>query len=273
MPKSRDIKVYLVAKSDTTTGIHTWLQEEFDYELPIGGVSTPADTIVGVAGKRCYKSFKLGDNPNLTKIRSDWAEYIDNILASGHGSVLEHVSFTFAIEGVSRVFTGEMNRHRARVAISEGSMRYIRYDDIPFCMPTSLLDKQGDDPRVLAKKAASRSIFKQAFFDAENHYKRLNDIWEDELEHGGFTIKKHLTSMFRRIIPMGVDTGGLWTFNIRALRHVLTMRCDPSAEEEIAHVCNMICEQMVEMEPHLFGDFQKLDTPDGTYYAPKYRKV
>lgn len=70
---------------------------------------TGAEAIIG---RRCYMSFeKQGGggfaNPNISKILADWGEYFDNILKS----VLEHATWTWAIEGCSRVFTGEMNRH------------------------------------------------------------------------------------------------------------------------------------------------------------------
>ena len=70
-----------------------------------------------MAAKRCYMSFEAGLNPNVTRVRKDLTEYLDNVLKSGHGSVLEHATYTFAIENVSRVFTGELNRHRAGVGI------------------------------------------------------------------------------------------------------------------------------------------------------------
>ena len=63
--------------------------------------------------------------------------------------------------------------------------------------------------------------------------------------------------MLRRIVPMGVATGGVWSFNLRALRHVFTMRCSPAAEEEILLVASMMFDKMVETEPLFFKDFYK----------------
>ena len=85
-----------------------------------------------------------------------------------------------------------------------------------------------------------------------------------------FADKKKYTSMGRRIIGMGVSSGGIWTGNIRALRHVLSMRTDAAAEEEIQHVFCMIADHMIAQEPTLFGDFTKQE--DGSF-KPKYWKV
>lgn len=241
-------------------------------------VATDASAIVALAGKRCYNSFEPGLNPNVSKIREDHGEYVANILASGHGSVLEHASWTFAIENVSRVFTGEMNRHRAGTAISEGSMRYIRFEDIGFWTPTTIRDEDDllgsllvDDmsaDEVLQAKAATREIFDVAFSSMEQWQVDLSNVWKiDELKN--FKVKKVLTSMFRRIIGMGISTGGVWTMNARALRHMLTMRATEHAEEEIFFVFDAIGDIVTKQEPLLFGDFER--TEKG--WAPKHLKV
>lgn len=230
--------------------------------------------LVALAAKRCYKSFQVGMNPNITKVRKDLCEYLDNILKSGHGSVLEHAVYSFAIENVSRVFTGEMNRHRAGWAISEGSMRYIRYDEIPYWLPTSLqLIDEGDED-LENKKMTSQIIFNQVFSQIEEAYKKLCDVWNmDESDNCNinFHYKKKITSCLRRIIPMGVATGGIWTGNLRALRHVIALRTDESAEEEIFHVFSKIAEIMLKEENFLFKDFER-DDKTGSY-VPKYGKV
>jgi thymidylate synthase (FAD) len=302
-----DIKIYKIAETRLCRDeARKWLDDKGvakNFELPEG--ATEADILIGLAGKRCYNSFPAEGsgylNPNITKIRYDWAEYIDNILASGHGSVLEHVSFTFAIENVSRVFTSEMNRHRVGWAISEGSLRYIRFGvDVPYWEPKLiqgpdvlgkpeqialgeysyeiLLDiLQGHDGQKMEletldhKKEASRILFERHFDNMRLWYTLLEIIWKDELSPSSkFKQKKELTSLFRRGIGMGCATGGIWTGNVRALRHVLTMRCSVAAEEEIAYVFSTIAKMMVEEQPALFGDFKQ---DESGYWAPTYVKV
>lgn len=277
MPHNVNIEIFLLAKTDVNKfGARDWLNHigatEFSMNLDD---KTDAEALIELAGRRCYMSFQKGLNPNITKIRADIAEYIDNILKSGHGSVLEHATYTFAIEGVSRVFTGEMNRHRAGWAISEGSMRYIRFEDIGYWLPPSVIGNYngGDFPAtdLEHKKYATRVVFENAFRDAENHYKELRDIWKDELApESQFKMKKEITSMMRRIVPMGVATGGIWTGNLRAIRHVITMRTTPHAEEEICFVFSNIIKKLAELEPNFFGDFEQVD---GGFYVPKYMKV
>jgi thymidylate synthase (FAD) len=271
-----NIEVFNIAKTQVDReAIRRWLDRlgADEYEIPDASAASDPALLIALAAKRCYLSFQPGLNPNVTKVRRDMVEYIDNILASGHGSVLEHSVFTFAIEGVSRVFTGEMNRHRAGWAISEGSMRFIRFDkDIPWWMPTSLVNADSDDEDLRSRKLRTRAVFNRVYEFVQDCYAELLQIWDMPDGNHNFKYKKRVTSCLRRIVPMGVATGGVWTGNVRALRHVLTMRGhEPSAEEEIFHVFGeRIAPMMIGAEPLLFGDFSF--DGDGSC-APKYRKV
>jgi flavin-dependent thymidylate synthase len=185
-------------------------------------------------------------------------------------SVLEHVVYNFAIENVSRVLTAELNRHRAGMAISEGSLRYIRFDDIAFWMPEMIEDKPDDDFDTYLKKRKTRETFLRVFKFVEDNYKIMEDLWDiDNMPN--FHEKKLLTSMFRRIVPMGCATGGVWSGNIRALRHIFTMRTDPAAEEEIRIVAAKMLQIMIQQEPLLFKDFHFDEEKQA--WTCKFRKV
>lgn len=99
-------EVFIVGSTKVNErGMRAWLDhigaQDFQFPEP----STDAEKLVMAFGKRCYMSFIPGLNPNVTKVREDMTAFIDNILKSKHGSVLAHVTYNFAIEGVSRVFT------------------------------------------------------------------------------------------------------------------------------------------------------------------------
>lgn len=262
-----DIRVYKIGCTKACPdAIDAWLsnlgvEPETIDEYFNQGLSD-AELVVGLAAKRCYMSFEVGLNPNITKIRKDWVAFLDNILRAGHGSVLEHATATFAIEGVSRVFTGEMNRHRAGMAISEGSMRYISFDDIPFWMPLSL-DNDGKLEHI------TQTVFKRVFKYIEDEYRYLYySVW-DVPNMKDFKRKKEITSLLRRIIPMGVATGGVWTGNLRALRHIMALRTDEAAEEEICIVFTTIGKMLIEDYPHLFKDFVQVNGA----WIPEYVKI
>lgn len=289
MASPTDITVFCIANTALNHDeIYDWVHSigvSDDWLLPTE--TSQPEALVGVAAKRCYLSFEEGLNENITKIRKDWFKYLTNILASGHGSVLEHASYTFAIEGVSRVFTGEMNRHRAGVSISEGSMRYIRLTDLKYWIPDSI---QGPT----AQRVATREIFANVFSYVEQQIENLETVWgidetkecpvcqgikqkypcgqcrgAGKLSVVPFHKKKVLTSMFRRLVPMGVATGGVWTMNLRALRHIMALRTHPSAEEEIAKVMHIIGLHIMRENRVLFADFHD----QSGQLVPEFAKV
>ncbi len=163
-----DIEIFNIARTMVDReAVRKWLDHigADGWEIPGPEIVTDPALLVALAAKRCYMSFEVGLNPNITKVRSNMVEYLDNILASGHGSVLEHSVYTFAIEGVSRVFTAEMNRHRAGWAISEGSLRFIRFDkDIPWWLPTSIRTQESDDSDLRHRKEETRFLFQSGIF-------------------------------------------------------------------------------------------------------------
>lgn len=302
MPSQVPIEVFRIGRTVVDEDeVKRWMKfiGADQFEIPDEDSVTNPALLIALAGKRCYMSFQAGLNPNVNRIRQDYVEYFDNILKSGHGSVLEHSVYNFAIENVSRVFTAEMNRHRAGWAISEGSLRFIRFgENIPYWEPDSIKGEDvliaghqdglnnWDEPELIdwlktagprqlttvaAKQHATRVLFKRAFSHQEFMYRCLETIWADELApESKFKGKKEITSMMRRIIGLGVATGGVWSGNIRALRHVFTMRASPQAEEEMLHVFSRVARVMIEKEPLLFGDFK--ETPEG-YMVPEYKKV
>lgn len=269
------IEIFNIARTTVDReAVRKWLDHigADDWEIPSSTDLTDPALLVALAAKRCYMSFEVGLNPNITRVRSDLVAYLDNILASGHGSVLEHSVYTFALEGVSRVFTAEMNRHRAGWAISEGSLRFIRFDkDIPWWLPTCLKGNPKDDTDLDLRKHKTRVVFIRAFRQMMENYAECLEIWDMKEGHHNFSYKKKMTSCFRRIIGLGVATGGVWTGNLRALRHVIALRAnEPMAEEEIFHVFSRIGEIMVEREKALFGDFSQ-ETGSGFQNTQKYR--
>src|SRR5882724_9275678 len=197
-----------------------------------------SEALTEAAGRMCYRSYGLGVNPNLTKVRTDSNEYFKNTLEKGDGSIFEHASVTFAFLGVSRVFTHELVRHRVGVAISQESMRYVRITDIGMWLPDTLNERQ-------------RNIMRQSVTYTEQAYRDL----EDSFDWGKMTMteKKAATSTLRRIVPDGIATNIIWTTNHRNLRHVLEMRTDPAAEVEIRKVFDFVGFLMKEDYPLIYG--------------------
>jgi thymidylate synthase (FAD) len=276
MAKSfNEINVFRIAHTVVDRkAVRAWLDDlgADEFEIPPKETVNDPALLVALAAKQCYMAFQPGLNPNVNKVRKDMVEYLDNVLKQRHGSVIEHATFTFAVNGCSRVFTGEVNRHRAGVAISERSMRYVRYTakDISFWMPECFREEAGDSPEIKHKKELSRDLLEKMFTTQGEAMENFAEIWKEELDpESKFHLKKVLTSAFRRCVGMGIATGGVWTLNLRALRHTIALRTDPSAEEEIAHIFKKIGAIMLKELPEIFGDFKE----ENGALVPGYWKV
>src|SRR6185312_17057133 len=99
------------------------------------GDSTDGERLAEFAGRLCYMSQK---NPASRSTR----EYLENIKKQGHGSVLEHANYSLLVEGVSRSLTHELVRHRAGMAFSQLSQRYVDEGDANFVIPPAMLDDE-----------------------------------------------------------------------------------------------------------------------------------
>lgn len=249
-------QVFLIARPALAwSGIQAYLElvgapaafERMDHSQHEAGTQ-----LVEIAGRSCYKSWEVGLNPNVTRIRTDRREYAANILNSRHGAVLEHANYSFALANVSRVFTHELVRHRAGTAFSQESMRYVRLEDIPFEHPQFVKD----DPTLLgiAHEFLESAEQLQAIFAG---FEKLDD------PETGFTRKKEITSAMRRYVPMGVATHMIFTANLRSLRWLTELRTAKGAEVEIRRVFHMIGEIMEREEPELWADFKV--TEDGEW--------
>jgi len=256
-------QVFLVGRSmPAWSGLESYLEAVGGLEW-LSRAAGGAEDLVEFGGRLCYRSWKPGLNPNVTKVRTDHAEYLRNILKSRHGSVLEHASYSFVFHDVSRVLTHELVRHRPGVAISQESMRYVRLTDIPFWIPEWLDEVPGEkdsgELRQLLEDFLSRAEWLQGQLAA-----RLG------VDSMPFAAKKRLTSFMRRFVPDGVATGIMWTANVRTLRHVIEVRTAAGAEEEIRLVFGEVAKIMKGEAPALFGDFT--EQADGAW-VPEWSKV
>lgn len=250
-------EVFLVASTEIKSGFDDYMdsidQSEWDTDS-----RSDADTLTEIAGRLCYRSWSPYDptksteatNPNVTRVREGNLSYIKNLLGQMHGSVLEHASITFMFKNVSRVFTHELVRHRAGMAYSQESLRYVLLTDLGFWLPPDMPD-----------------FVNTAFIDVYQYVENVQKHLAEKLglDRMGFEQKKLWTSRLRRLVPMGVGTGILATGNLRAWRHIFTMRSSPGAEEEIRMVQGLMAPMLMEVAPNAFHDL-KYDEVNKTYY-------
>jgi len=236
-------KVFLIGESTVNKeGLSAFLTHlgapEWSSNAP-----TDIELLTEVYGRACYKSFGTELNPNITRVRGSNETYISNVIEKGDGSVLEHGVANFFFCDVSRVFTHELVRHRVGTAMSQESLRYVRLTDLNWYAPI-----------CIQENAAAMTIFEQTMEGLSNLQKDLSELYELDTTND-FNFKKQVTSAMRRIAPIGLATNIGWSCNMRTLRHVIEMRTDPGAEEEIRIVFSKVADIAIERWPNLFADY------------------
>jgi thymidylate synthase (FAD) len=218
------------------------------------------------AGQVCYASF----GPRRTT-NENAAAYFERLTSAGHGSVLEHASFSFLLYGISRSVTHELVRHRAGVGVSQVSQRYVSGSVLRFVERPEyqsdpelhgLFEQRADRAAAEYEAMASRLLERQekgvALLDAE--YKT--------------DARKKVQQTARSLLPNETEAPMVFTGNVRALRHIVEMRADEHAESEIRNLAVRLFLCLVMVDPILFGDYQLQSLPDGTYkVTTNYRKA
>jgi thymidylate synthase (FAD) len=196
-----------------------------------------------MAGKLCYMSFDTSLNDNLTRTgtRNNEKYLQEGIIATKHGSVLEHTVVNLVLLDVSRVLTHELVRHGDGTAFSQESGRYVRRE-----LGMYIPDIIKENPELLAG-------FIQAAENIEAQYTKLV-VLSGVNDTTDFDWKKKMTSALRRVLPEGRANAIFFSANHRAMRHIIQMRTDRHAEEEVRKAFVPVFYAMLERYPAIYSD-------------------
>lgn len=209
-----------------------------------------AERLCASAAHSCYSSKGASD------LMEEWderkgARWLGIPLASGHQSVIEHASYTFSIEGVSRSLTHQLVRHRL-ASYSQMSQRYVDMKNADYVVPRSI----SSDPLL------------------EERYRELMErIWEEYRELS----KKVPVEDARYVLPNACTTNITVTMNARELWHFFELRTCRRAQEEIREVADQMLFLAREASPLIFKDagppcISKGKCPEGKMSCGKPRK-
>ena len=190
---------------------------------------------VASAGRLCYAPVSAAQ---LKEEMSDQdvAKLIKVLIKSGHLSAIEHASFTFAIDGISRACTHQLVRHRV-ASYSQQSQRYVRFEN-DFIIPSSIKD----NPEAL-------KIFMKAMVDAKSAYDQLVKIGLAEGRSN-----EAVQEDARFVLPNAAETRIVVTMNARELRYFFSNRCCKRAQWEIRALAIEMFRQCRNVAPLLFSN-------------------
>ncbi len=195
---------------------------------------SPEET-VALAAKLCYSRATIeGLQDRITE--KDQSAFIEKLMKMGHESVLEHTSFTFGIEGVSRVLLAQLTRHRI-ASFSVQSQRYVSYENgFGYIIPPSI--------EALGDEAAEE--YRKQMETIEGWYR----TWQERLGKEGEKSNEDA----RFVLPNACETRILMTMNTRELLHFFSLRMCNRAQWEIREMAGQMLRLCLETAPVLFRD-------------------
>lgn len=184
---------------------------------------------IATAARLCYApvgAAELMETMPEERVRS----VLTTIMSSGHFSTLEHASYTFAIDGVSRVLTHQLVRHRL-ASFNQQSQRYVKFKDgFPFVTPPTI-----------AENAEADAAFRALMDAAADAYQQLLDA--------GIPAEDA-----RFVLPNAAETKIVTTMNVRELLHFFELRCCHRAQWEIQELACRMLELVRPTAPFIFMD-------------------
>lgn len=185
------------------------------------------EAVVAAAARLCYSASSVGQL--LEKSRTDRQLLLRKILSSGHLSVLEHASFTFGIEGISRACSHQLVRHRL-ASYAQQSQRYVSHQALlAFVTPPSI-----------ASRPELASRYQELLAEVHRCYGELIDA--------GIPAEDA-----RFVLPNAAETRLILTMNARELLHFFNLRCCRRAQWEIRDLATQMLRQARAIAPQIFA--------------------
>ncbi|MBE6781165.1 MAG: FAD-dependent thymidylate synthase [Ruminococcaceae bacterium] len=208
------------------------------------------EATVAAAAKLCYSPSTIetimdGLTPEKT------ASFVEMLSEIGHESPIEHVSFTFGVEGISRACSHQLVRHRI-ASYSQKSQRYVSEDSFEYVIP----------PEVEAIPEAKEEFIRQMEAIDEG-YKRLANLLTEqhkkvfiseglEEKEAEKRAKKKAFEDARFLLPNACETKIVVTMNARSLMNFFRHRCCNRAQWEIKEVADQMLSLVLGVAPNLF---------------------
>jgi len=185
------------------------------------------EILVAMAAKLCYSEATIDDLWQQMK-EKEVSKFINKLMEMGHHSPFEHISFTFGIEGISRVTTHQLVRHRI-ASYSQQSQRYVKYKELKYITPPTI-----------QKDKDLQMLFRETIERARKAY--------DQLINSGIPVEDA-----RYILPEACETKIIVSMNARELLHFFRLRCCNRAQWEIRQLAHQMLKKVKEICPNIFA--------------------
>ncbi|KEI05051.1 FAD-dependent thymidylate synthase [Clostridium botulinum] len=200
------------------------------------------EKVIASAAKLCYSA--VGVDDILEGLDEENVQgFLNKLMSYGHMSPIEHVSFTFAVEGVSRSLTHQLVRHRI-ASYSQQSQRYVKLNQFNYIVPPEI-----------EKNDKAREIFIEAMEKSQKAYDEIVDILKEKYIDNGMkklAAEKKAIEDARYVFPNACETKVVITMNARSLMNFFEHRCCNRAQWEIHALADEMLKQVRKVAPILF---------------------
>ena len=209
------------------------------------------EKVVAAAAKLCYSDAHITDLlDGLDEEKT--AKFLTMLSDLGHASPIEHASFTFGIEGVSRTFLAQVTRHRL-ASFSVQSQRYVRLEDFRYVIPPEIEAIPEAKAQFIASMNDDARKYLELVHTLENaHTARLMAEGLDE-KAARAKASKQANEDARFVLPNACETKMVMTMNCRSLQNFFNLRCCNRAQWEIRAVADEMLRLVLPVAPHIFA--------------------
>lgn len=223
---------------------------ETDMKVKLIRYTPNGEKMLASAAKLCYSPVGIDKiEEDLNKENIDG--FLNMLIKLGHESPLEHISFTFGIEGVSRTLTHQLVRHRI-ASYSQQSQRYVKLDQFEYVIPPSIKGVP-----------EAEEIYIRAMEEDQKYYDKITEIlykknYENYIEEGygekeaRLKAEKSSIEDARYIFPNACETKIVATMNARSLLNFFRLRTCNRAQWEIRQLAVEMLKEVKEVYPILF---------------------
>lgn len=200
------------------------------------------EALIAKAAKLCYSPVGVDEiSENLTDESIE--KFLNILMSYGHESPIEHVSFTFAVEGVSRSLTHQLVRHRI-ASFSQQSQRYVRAKQFEYVVP----------PAIKADETLKK-MYIEAMESSQKAYDEIADKLKEKYINSGLSAvasEKKAIEDARYVFPNAAETKIMFTMNARSLMNFFRHRCCTRAQWEIREMSNLMLNEVKKVAKTLF---------------------
>ena len=209
------------------------------------------EKIIAAAAKLCYSS--SGIDGILDGLDEDKTEkFLNRLMSLGHESPIEHITFTFGIEGVSRSLLAQFTRHRI-ASYSVKSQRYVKEGQFEFITPPEIENiPEAKEAFLKAMDDDVKAYNQLADILYEKHYAEMIASGMDEKSAKNAAEKKAIEDA-RYVLPNACETKMIATLNARSLMNFFHHRCCERAQWEIRDMACRMLALVKEVAPTLFA--------------------